>query len=545
MRFQRVVQFISFISFIVLLWLAAFPLVSPVPVDVFLGLDPVIFWGTALSTRSFASLIWFSLIVLAFTVFIGRFFCSTICPMGATIDFTDRLIRSKQKKTVQQPTHAKSLKYLKYQLLLVILGSALMGVSLVFIASPISLITHFYGLIIHPALCLIADKLLIIARPVADYFDITSLSYAQIAVPNFALQWFSAILFVLIFACAVWTPRFWCRYLCPSGAIFALFSVNPFWKRQVSEECIQCGRCQKHCPMSAIGEHPFETEHSECIVCETCVKVCPVNAVSFTCTGFKKTTLSPAFSKSRRKFIWAGASGVGAGIVSLTDMKSFHQDSAIAKIIPPELIRPPGALPEKDFLARCVRCGECMKACPSNTLQPIGLAAGFSAFFSPKITPGRGPCESLCNVCGHVCPTGAIRPLPVEEKIWAKMGTAHILKHKCLAWEFNKKCMVCDEVCPYNAIEFKVTPGSSVAVPFINESKCSGCGFCEHFCPVHANAAIMVEPMGALRIEQGSHREKAKQMGLSLQIKKARDEAPEAYPLPEYDGQGLPPGFTE
>ena len=121
MRFQRVVQFISFISFIVLLWLAAFPLISPVPVDVFLGLDPVIFWGTALSTRSFASLIWFSLIVLAFTVFIGRFFCSTICPMGATIDFTDRLIRSKQKKTVQQPAHAKSLKYLKYQLLLVIL----------------------------------------------------------------------------------------------------------------------------------------------------------------------------------------------------------------------------------------------------------------------------------------------------------------------------------------------------------------------------------------------------------------------------------------
>jgi len=105
--------------------------------------------------------------------------------------------------------------------------------------------------------------------------------------------------------------------------------------------------------------------------------------------------------------------------------------------------------------------------------------------------------------------------------------------------------MVCDEVCPYNAIEFKVTPKNSVAVPFVNENKCSGCGFCEHFCPVHATAAIVVEPMGAVRIEKGSHREKARQMGLSLEIKKARNKDPETYPLNDVDESGLPPGFTE
>ncbi len=162
-----------------------------------------------------------------------------------------------------------------------------------------------------------------------------------------------------------------------------------------------------------------------------------------------------------------------------------------------------------------------MKACPSNTLQPIGLAAGFRRF-SAQNHPAKSPCQTLCNVCGHVCPTGAIRPLPIEEKIWAKMGTAHILKHKCLAWEFNKKCMVCDEVCPYNAIEFSVIPKNSVAVPFVNENKCSGCGFCEHFCPVHATAAIVVEPMGAVRIEKGSHHEKAKQNGSLPANKKAK-----------------------
>lgn len=401
MRFQRVVQFISFTFFMVLLWLAAFPLVSPIPVEAFLWLDPVILLGTALSTRSFTSLTWLSLMILAFTVFIGRFFCSTICPMGATIDVTDRLVRSGQKKSFQlSVTHSRSLKHL-------------------------------------------------------------------------------------------------------------------------------------------------ETDYSECIVCETCVRVCPVNAVCFSLTGLKKTNHSKPFSENRRKLIWAGVSGLGAGVISLTDIKSLHRGNALGNIIPPELIRPPGALPEKDFLARCVRCGECMKACPSNTLQPLGLSAGFSAFFSPKITPAKGPCQTLCNVCGHVCPTAAIQPLPVEEKIWAKMGTAHILKHKCLAWEFNKKCMVCDEVCPYNAIEFKVTPKNCVAVPFVNENKCSGCGFYEHFCPVHATAAIVVEPMGAVRIENGSHREKARQMGLSLEIKKAQNEEPETYPLNEVNESGLPPGFTE
>ena len=295
MRFQRSVQFISFTFFIVLLWLAAFPLFSPIPVETFLGLDPIILLGTILSTRSFTSLIWLSLIVMALTVFMGRFFCSTICPMGATIDVTDRLIGSGQKKAFQKYVHSRSLKYLKYKILLFIMGSALMGVSLVFIASPISLITRFYGLIIHPVLCLIADRFLIIARPVADYFDITTIAYTQIPVRGFALQWFSVLLFIMIFACAVWSPRFWCRYLCPSGALFALFSVNPFWKRQVSQECIQCGLCQKKCPMSAIGENPFETDFRECIVCETCVRACPANAVFFASTGFKKNRLSQSF----------------------------------------------------------------------------------------------------------------------------------------------------------------------------------------------------------------------------------------------------------
>lgn len=191
-----------------------------------------------------------------------------------------------------------------------------------------------------------------------------------------------------------------------------------------------------------------------------------------------------------------------------------------------------------------------MQACPTNSLQPIGLEAGLSAFFSPVITPRRGPCEPGCNACGTVCPTGALPPLPLEEKQNAKVGTARIFRQKCLAWELDKKCLICDEVCPYDAIEFRKLPDMRIAVPFVNENKCAGCGYCEHYCPVQAIPAIVVEPMLALRLSKGSYRAAAREMGYSLEIRK-KTGGQAGYPGQEdvnsfqMDENGLPPGFTE
>jgi MauM/NapG family ferredoxin protein len=299
--------------------------------------------------------------------------------------------------------------------------------------------------------------------------------------------------------------------------------------------------------MDAIEDDPLNTNYSECIVCQTCVRVCPEDAVVFSSTGFGSKMQRRPFFEERRKLIKAGAWGVGAAVVTLTSLKHLPLDTHPGSITYPELIRPPGALPESEFLARCIRCGECMKACPTNTLQPIGLMAGFSAFYSPKITPRRGPCEPSCNVCGQVCPTGAIRAIALEEKMWAKIGTAHILKHKCLVWEFGKKCLICDEFCPYNAVEFKMVPDIPIAVPYVNEDRCSGCGFCQHHCPVQAEAAIVVEPMGALRLKSGSFRDKGTAKGLSLDIKRDKDDGAAIY---QWDGGssgagGLPPGFSK
>jgi len=219
------------------------------------------------------------------------------------------------------------------------------------------------------------------------------------------------------------------------------------------------------------------------------------------------------------------------------------------RVIPPDLIRPPGARPEDEFLRRCYRCGVCLAACPTNTLQPFDLAAGLPGLLTPVITPQLGPCEPSCNACGRACPTQAIRALPPAERLWAKVGTAHILRHKCLAWEFDRKCLVCDEVCPYDAVVFKPEPGLKVAVPHVVENRCSGCGFCEHHCPVEALPAIVVEPMEALRLSAGSYRQAGRAIGLDLRLrtqKRPSGESGAPYPPGEgAAGQGLPPGFSD
>jgi ferredoxin len=105
---------------------------------------------------------------------------------------------------------------------------------------------------------------------------------------------------------------------------------------------------------------------------------------------------------------------------------------------------------------------------------------------------------------------------------------------------------VCDEVCPYDAISLRSVPEARVPVPFVNESRCSGCGFCEHYCPVQARAAIIVEPMEALRLDRGSFREKRRAAGLDLSIGRRPAAAPSyGEPPGAASTGGLPPGITE
>ena len=127
--------------------------------------------------------------------------------------------------------------------------------------------------------------------------------------------------------------------------------------------------------------------------------------------------------------------------------------------------------------------------------------------------------------------------------MWAKMGTAVIDRQKCLAWEQEKKCLVCDEVCPYDAVKFKRVEGLAVEVPHVIENRCAGCGFCERHCPVET-PAIVLAPIGAVRLAGGSFREYGRGAGLDIVLRpKKTPEAPQS--ADEAGPNDLPPGFSE
>jgi ferredoxin-type protein NapF len=155
------------------------------------------------------------------------------------------------------------------------------------------------------------------------------------------------------------------------------------------------------------------------------------------------------------------------------------------------LIRPPGALPEEEFISVCTGCGECLKVCPNNALQSTFLEAGLAGLYTPRLVPRIGYCEEFCNFCGRVCPTEAIQPVTLEEKRLIQIGVAHINKTRCIAWDTEKICLVCNEQCSYQAIL-----GDEKKRPIVKEEKCTGCGICENKCPVDGESAIIIHSSG-------------------------------------------------
>lgn len=557
--FQRRTQTVTFVLFLGLLLLAAYPYQDGLMADLFLRMDPLAVVGTILAAREFAVALVPGLFVLAVALVAGRLFCGHICPMGTTIDLGERVVTPKKKPASRDNSYEATTRYRnwKYIALAVILSAGVGGVSLVHLGSPLSLVTRFYGLVAWPLTLRVGELGLQGLAPVLDRFPM--LASAQIAQRVSATNLFVAGLFVGIVLLASVQPRFWCRNLCPAGGLMGLFSRKPLMRRQVSDSCNGCGRCVRECPTSAILEEPAGTVHSECIVCLHCVEICPQSAVSFTWGAAPaQVSAPPSPDLTRRALVLS----LGSGIVTAGLLRTgIQQPRALGRdkpLVDEDLIRPPGAVPELEFLTRCIRCGECMKACATNTLQPVWLMAGLEGIFTPAMAPRLAACAINCTVCGRVCPTGAIRDLPLIEKQHVKVGTAWIERRNCLVWEQDKKCLVCDECCPYNAVSFRSVPERKNAVPFVVGNRCTGCGWCENKCPVEGKSAIRVNIIGEVRLASGSYVEKAAEYGLVFKASdnKADRLAPDTFiqrdphqgpallpdsPAPPADE--LPPGF--
>ena len=164
--------------------------------------------------------------------------------------------------------------------------------------------------------------------------------------------------------------------------------------------------------------------------------------------------------------------------------------------------RPPGALPAEAFSAACARCGQCVSACPYDTLKLAGMRSP-APVGTPYFTPREIPCYMCRDLpCVKACPTGALDPDLTDIRD-ARMGVAVVDPNSCLSWQ-GLRCEVCFRECPENgrALTIEVRPRGlsrhAVFVPVIHPDACTGCGLCEKACPTDEAAIRVADPSSVL-----------------------------------------------
>lgn len=457
--------------------------------NIFFRFDPLVLLITSIAFRTVIAGALLGIIILILSLIFGRFFCGFICPLGTVIDIFDALIfRTRPVRKIIP------LKNLKYMILIFLAISAVTGVSFLHFFDPLVIMERSLTLLLYPVLSFFASQFILITNAV---FTETLI----------ALFFFLSILGLGFIA-----GRFWCRNLCPLGSLLSLFSRFSLFKFTILEACKDCGICENICPTKAISIEEKAIDPAECISCLRCLHECPHQTIAY-----KKHLAPGPLNIKRREFV----TSIAASIIAVPMASSF-----LHRRLKGRLIRPPCSIREKDFLNVCLHCGMCMKVCPTNGLQPCILDAGINGLWTPKLVPRIGGCEKNCNKCSQVCPTGAIRKLSLEEKTYAKMGTAVIDKSRCIAWEQDKVCLICDEACPFNAISSlnETVQDKKLLRPFVDERICTGCGLCEALCPIDGSGAIEVFSIGEERKNKGSYITKEKK---SL---RACEEKPEDIP---------------
>lgn len=506
-NFRIISQILFAALFLYLMFKMTSPLKSAIPTAFFTKLDPLLSLAAVIAGRSFYEGSLAALIVIGLTIILGRVFCGWICPMGSLLDLSDRLFFKTKKKNNHSPH-----KQLKYYILAGLLISAIFTTQAVYLLDPFSILTRSTIVGFFAPIQLVLKWILDLGYTLAgsSFAPVKSLGVwigdvlgqqgfvtgSQIYMRHSMI--FLAIIITIIALGSI-SRRYWCRNLCPLGALLGLFSKIPLICRIVDEKCVDCSKCVRECKTDAIPENPKYTRTSECIVCFDCINDCPKSASKFGFNFSKQKKYADADVNLSRRRVLQGA-GIGLAFAAMSKIDPSHKRAAQAantKISSGNLIRPPGSVEESKFVSRCIRCGNCMKACPTNGLQPSIGEAGVEGFWTPVLVPRIGYCQQHCNSCGEVCPTGAIEHFEIEEKQHLYLGTSNVDKNRCLAWGLNEICMVCAEYCSYVAIKSDIKDG--VARPVVDTLKCIGCGQCEAACPVQPAAAIRVYSIGDKR----------------------------------------------
>jgi len=485
------------VFFVWVLWSTTYPLTGPVSPNILFASDPLLVAISSIAGRVAVPLWWVAVILLVFTAVLGRFFCGWICPLGFCGDLAARL-RPSQRRAYPP---AARWRWPKYAVLAVLVVLAAFGVQLAWVVDPVVIAARFVSLNLAPGIVTATDRAFAWAIPAFGWYG-TPLDFYRtlregVLGVNAHLFGHAVVVlaeFAAIVAAAAFGRRFWCRVLCPLGAVYALAAKFALLRR-AALGCAECGTCRDLCRMAAIKEGE-KYDSGECILCLDCLYDCPVSGTTFSFS--RPPAPAEPGGVTRAQFIGLAAGTFAAGSMAARAFAAAVSTAGKTATAPPsaEPIRPPGALPEERFNDRCVRCGNCMKVCVTNALQPCVTEGGWEGVWTPRLVPELGYCEYNCNLCGRVCPVGAIEPLSLERKQKVRIGLAFIDRALCIPWAEGRECIVCQEHCPVpeKAIKlYRVTvAGHVLKRPWVDDDLCIGCGICTFKCPVRPRRAVTV-----------------------------------------------------
>jgi polyferredoxin len=488
LNLRRAVQIIAFVGFIALFLNAS---------QVLMGFDPLAMLANLISSRRFEQLSVAALITIALALALGRAWCGWLCPMGTILEWFSF--------NKWRPKHAgltDGWRSVKYVILIATLVAAAFSNLTLLVFDPLTIMLRTFATAVWPAL----DTLVSSAESALNNIPFLQASLTgfdtairPLLLPTDPLYYSSGSIFAAIFAGIILmnllAERFWCRYICPLGAFYGLVSKVSLVRRRVNASCVKCKLCEDVCPTGTIRRaSDCASDPGECIMCLKCMDACPCSTSDF---GYVSSAARfNSYDPVRRQlFLGLGAAAV-LGLL-------FRVSPLAKKSYNPWLIRPPGAT-GYDMGARCIRCGQCIKSCPTAAIQPSLVDAGAEQLWTPVIVPRTGFCQYSCNVCGQACPVAAIPALPLVDKQVTPIGRAFIDRNRCLPWAQDTPCIVCEEMCPVpnkaillSSTEVEKGDGSRIFLqrPTVLASRCIGCGLCEYKCPVADESAIRVRAL--------------------------------------------------
>lgn len=443
-------------------------------------------------------------LLVLLTLLVGRIYCSVICPLGVFQDIVS-WISGRRKKKKYRFSYSPEIKWLRYGVLGLFVIAMLTSVgSFVALLAPYSSYGRIATILFAP-MYRWGNNLLAYFAERADSYAFYETEVWLKSLPTFLIAVFT---FIVLIVLAWRNGRTYCNTVCPVGTILGFFSRFSLFRPVINKEkCKNCSLCSRGCKTACIDYKHHHIDYSRCVACMDCIDTCKHDALRLE-YRWKKNTNKTSTNKSaqtvtsghidttRRSFLSATAVLAATSMVKAQEKKvdgglAVVEDKKIPVRATP--IVPPGAWSARHFARHCTACQLCVSACPNNVLRP---STELMKLMQPEMSYERGYCRPECTSCSEVCPTGAIRPITIEEKSSTRIGHAVWIRKNCIPLTDGVECGNCARHCPSGAILMVPSDNgdpNSVRIPVVNAERCIGCGACENLCPARPFSSIYVE----------------------------------------------------